>query len=515
MIVPRTLFGKLLLLFLGFGALMTGVFVFVMRVSHETYHLEFDQLANRQLAHQYVAASLLVREPPLTAHNFASSLRRITSINPNIDVYVLDARGEILAASAPGGHVVRQRVALEPLARFLDGRTELPLLGDDPTDARRRDVFSVALLSIPDCPAAYLYVVLNRHDEGSPAAGLKTTYAIGEGAGVVLAATVLAIAASILFLRLLTRRLGVLQESVEKFRDSRFVESPILQEAGEDRAPDDEIERLRRLFVELAARIREQMHELQHTDEMRRELLANVSHDLRTPLTSLQAHLETLSIKDELPLEERRTYLAISLQQCRRLIKLVEQLLELAKLDARQVTISPEPFQLAELVQDVVMKSSLVARRGGVALSVEQPKESIPLVVGDIALIERVIDNLVENALRHAAAGGRVTVRLTPESDLVRVTVHDTGPGIPEGERERVFDRFYRGDKSRSSESGHAGLGLSIARGILELHGRTIDFVSRAGEGTTFFFGLPIAVSPQSSRSLLEEPLSHRESAAG
>jgi signal transduction histidine kinase len=511
---PRTLFGKLLLLFLGFGALMTGVFVFVMRVSHETYHLEFDQLANRQLAPQYVAAKLLVREPPLTAHNFASSLQRITSINPNIDVYVLDARGQVLAASAPGDRLVRQRVALEPIARFLDGHAELPLLGDDPSDARRRDVFSVARLSIPDCPAAYLYVVLNRHDSGSPAAGLKTTYAIGEGAGVVLAATVLAITGSIFFLRLLTRRFGVLQESIERFRDSRFVDSPSLQ-AGEDRTPsDDEIERLRRLFGELAARIREQMHELQKTDEMRRELLANVSHDLRTPLTTLQAHLETLSMKDELPVEERHTYLAISLQQCRRLIRLVEQLIELAKLDARQVSISPEPFQLAELVQDVVMKGSLAARRGGVTLHVEQANESMPLVVGDIALIERVIDNLVENALRYAAAGGRVTVRLMPQADLVRVTVHDTGPGIPEGERERVFDRFYRGDKSRSSTSGHAGLGLSIARGILELHGRTIDFVSRPGEGTTFFFELPIAVPPLSGRASHREELSHRESAA-
>lgn len=490
MIFPRTLFAKLLLLFLGFGALMTGVFIFVMQVSHETYHLEFDQLVNRDLAQQYVQANLLIREPPLTAHNFARALGRITSINPNIDVYVLDARGDILAASATAGKVVRTRVSLEPIARFLDGRAALPIRGDDPTAAGRRDVFSAAPLSIPDCPAAYLYVVLNRHHEGSPAGRLKTTYAIGEGAGFILAAIVLAFGGSILFLRTLTRRFAVLQSDLERFRDSQFAVVPP-SDAQNDRPSDDEVERLRRLFVELTERIHTQMQELHKTDEMRRELLANVSHDLRTPLTTLQAHLETLSIKDDLSADERRTYLATTLQQCRRLVKLVEQLIELAKLDARHVTMSPEPFQLAELVHDVALKFALMARRMGVTLRVEPP-QSTPLVLGDIALIERVVDNLIDNALRYAGSGGAVTVRVTLRPQAVRIEVHDTGPGIPESERARVFDRFYRGDRSRSSESGHAGLGLSIARSILDLHGQSIDFVSAPGQGTTFFFELPL-----------------------
>lgn len=493
MIWPKTLYAKLLLLFLGFGVLMTGVFIVVMRVSHETYHLEFDQTVNRGLAAQYVRAKLLVREPPLTAHNFANALRRITDINPDIDLYVLDARGGILAASDTRVPVVRPRVGLEPIGRFLDGQRDFPLLGDDPTDARRRRVFSVAPLSIPDCPAAYLYIVLNRHDEGPGLGRLKTTYAIGEGTGIILVAAVLAIAGSLLFLHLLTRRLGVLQEDIERFRDGRFVELPA-GSSGHDRPEDDEIERLRRVFVHLAERIHGQMQELQETDELRRELLANVSHDLRTPLTTLQVHLETLSLKEELPTEERRALLAVTMGQCRRLVKLVEQLLELAKLDARQVSISPEPFQLAELVQDIVMKFQLTARRAEIALNIERA-DDLPLVTADIALIERVVDNLIENALRYAASGGHVTVRLMPVSQGVRVEVHDTGPGIPDSERAHVFDRFYRGDKSRSSSSGHAGLGLAIARSILELHGRAIDFVSSAEQGTAFYFDLPAVLT--------------------
>jgi signal transduction histidine kinase len=226
---------------------------------------------------------------------------------------------------------------------------------------------------------------------------------------------------------------------------------------------------------------------------MRREFLANISHDLRTPLATLQAHVEALSLKDDLPRDERQRYLAVTLQQCQRLVRLVEQLLEVAKLDARQVPLKSEPFQIAELVQDVAMKWQLAARGAGVTVSAVAPTVSVPLVTGDIALIERVLDNLMDNAVRYAGTGGQVTLRLTVGVDAVRVDMHNTGAEIATSERAQVFDRFFRGDKSRPAGSGHAGLGLAIVRGILDLHGSSIDFVSPPGGGTTFFFDLPMA----------------------
>lgn len=490
MIRRQTLYSKLLLLFLGFGALMVAAFFIVMNISHETYHLEFDQVVNRDLARQYVAQNLLIRAPPLTAHNYAASLNHITAINPDVDVHVLDAQGNILASSTSNRPVLRTRVAIAPVKRFVAGTSNFPLLGDDPTDEHRRGVFSVAPLSIPDCPAAYLYIVLHREERTEGGHQLKTTYAIHEGLGILLVAVAAAVAASLLFLRLLTRRLSALQQDIEQFQASEFSILPALDGPGPDVQAGDDIERLRVLFVKLAERIRSQMQELQKTAEIRRELFANVSHDLRTPLATLHAHLETLSVKDELSAEDRRTYLAISMRQSQRLIKLTERLLDLAELDARQIQLSPERFQLAELAHDVAMKFNLTAKRRGIAVEVVHP-EQVPLVTADIGLIEQVFSNLIENAVRYAPAASMVTVRLIPQHHAVRVEIHDRGPGIPAGERERVFERFYRGDKSRSSESGHAGLGLALVRGILDLHGRSVDFVSTAAEGTTFFFDLP------------------------
>lgn len=223
---PRTLYGKLLLLFLAFGAIMTLGFIAVMRISHETYHLEFDQTTNRELARQYVAANLLVPEPPLTAHNFANALRRLTEINPYIDAYVLDARGEILAASARKMPLARVRVAPEPIRAFLGGQASLPILGEDPTESQQRKVFSAAPLSIPDCTAAYLYLILHGRDHGTGTRQLRASYSINEGVGIILLAGLLAVAGSMLFLRLLTRRLAVLQKDMEHFRDDQLAEPP-------------------------------------------------------------------------------------------------------------------------------------------------------------------------------------------------------------------------------------------------------------------------------------------------
>ena len=486
----RTLYRKLLLLFLGFGAVMTIVFIVVMRFSHEAYHLEFDQTVNRDLARSYIEENLLQTASPLAVNRLRSALIDLARINQSIDLYAIDKSGEIVAASVAAPTLARRRIALGPVLAFLADGSVLPILGDDPRDSHGRAVFSAAQVAVSDSAARYLYVVLHRRDGGSSAEQLKTTYAIHESVGVLIAAVVLAVAASLLFLRLLTRRLRLLGSAMESFRQSNFTQLPAAGPSREDRS-GDEIEQLNGLFVQLASRVRSQMTELQRTDAMRRDFLANVSHDLRTPLTVLQAHLEILAVKEGLSHQEQRGFLDVAIRQCRRLIQLVQQLLELAKLDALQVRIVAEPFQLAELVQDVVMKFASTAGRTDVKLEAEYPTEA-PLVLADVGLIERVLDNLIDNAIRHSPSGSSVIVAAVLVTGAMRVEVRDNGAGIESADRKQIFDRFYRGDASRSSESGNAGLGLSIVKGILQLHRVEIDFTT-SSRGSTFVFSLPLA----------------------
>jgi signal transduction histidine kinase len=255
---------------------------------------------------------------------------------------------------------------------------------------------------------------------------------------------------------------------------------------------DDEIDRLNAVFRDMAGRIREQLAELERGDRMRRELVANVSHDLRTPLAALHGYLETLVLKgDRLDPEQRRRYLEIATEHSAKLGRRVAELFELAKLDACDVKLQRERFSLSELVQDVVQKFQIEAGRRQVQLHTERDS-SLPLIDADIGLVERALENLIGNAVRHTPSNGQVTVSVDGGESLVRVQVRDTGPGIAPDELPSVFDRFYRCRGGEANGSG-TGLGLAITKKIVELHHGSIQVSSRPDEGAVFTFSLPAA----------------------
>jgi two-component system, OmpR family, sensor kinase len=483
--LPRTLFGRLLLVFLLFGVVMTAALLYVMQVSHQQFHLEFDQTVNRDLARQYVASNFLLTDSPLTAATLHHGIAKLAAANPAIDIYLLDDAGGIVASSVPEAYRRRTRVNLQPIKEFIAGRPA-PVLADNPRDESGKDVFSAARFHVTGCPADYVYLVLGRAEEAPGASRLRNTFAVREGAGIILLAAGLSVALSLFFLRLLTRKLSVLEQTMSGLENLHAAPDGVAPRRG----GGDEIDRLEAIFRDLAARIEAQMAQLQSVDTARREMLANLSHDLRTPVTTLLAHLETLQM-DEPPLSEpeRREYVDVAMRQGQRIARLVEQLLEAAKLDARQIVANPESFPIGELLQDVVQKFSLSARERGIELTSQVAPAQLR-VYADIALLERVFDNLIDNALRHTPQGGQVTVSAIPHGERVRLAVADSGSGMTPEEAARVFDRFYRGDHGRSTTSGQTGLGLAIVRSILELHGTTITIDTRPGRGATFQFEL-------------------------
>jgi signal transduction histidine kinase len=482
---PRTLFGRLLLVFLLFGVVMTAALLHVLSVSHEQFHLEFDQTINRKLAQEYVAANFFLADRQLDAKTLHQGIGKLAAANPGIDVYLLDLQGRIVASSVPKPEWRRSAIDIGAVEEFLAGRPA-PIMGDDPRQSTGRTVFSAAPFHVRDCPGDYLYLVLGRAEDAPGAAKLRSAFAIREGAGIIVLAGVLAVALSLLVLRLLTRRLSVLDQTMSRFE--RLTASS--SRPAERRRDGDEIDRLEALFKDLAARIEAQMAQLQSIDSARREMLANLSHDLRTPITTLLAPLESLQM-DEPPLDEqaRREYIEVSIRQGRRIAQLIEQLLEAAKLEAGQISARTEAFPIGELLHDVVHKFALTARERGISLVASVQPEGLR-VVGDIALLERVFDNLIENALRHTPDGGQVIVSASRAGERARVAVSDSGAGMTPEQAARAFDRFYRGDHGRSTASGQAGLGLAIVKSIIDLHGTTISVDSRRGHGTSFRFDL-------------------------
>jgi signal transduction histidine kinase len=241
----------------------------------------------------------------------------------------------------------------------------------------------------------------------------------------------------------------------------------------------------------MADKIHEQFEGLQETDRLRRELISNVSHDLRTPLASMHGYVETLLLKDHsLGESERMRYLEITRKHSLRLRSLISDLFELSKLDSTSSQPTLESFSLAELLQDVTQEFELEAQKKGIILEIS-PQSGPAAVHADIGLIQRVLENLLRNALRYTPAGGRITISLQPRADHVAVAVADTGCGIAEHDLDRIFDRFYRSEQGEEGRSNSAGLGLAIVKRILDLHGSRITVRSTPNQGTCFEFDIP------------------------
>ena len=253
----------------------------------------------------------------------------------------------------------------------------------------------------------------------------------------------------------------------------------------------DEIDSLGENFNQMANQLDQQLHELASNDAKRRELIASVSHDLRTPLTSMYGYLETLSLKsDTLTEQERQNYINIATKQSKRLIQLVSELFELSKLDSVETLLSIEAFSLGELIQDVSQKYELTAKNKNIQI-ITNFGQNMPFAYGDIALIQRVLENLMDNAITNTPNGGSITLELNEQNENIRVMIADTGVGIPEEDLPHIFERFFHRDRTATVDKQGTGLGLAIANRIVSLHGSTIEAKSRINEGTTFLFHIP------------------------
>ncbi|MEN8196851.1 MAG: ATP-binding protein, partial [Pseudomonadota bacterium] len=452
---------------------------------------EVDQSLNAPLA-QYIAdAYPLIDGGEVNRPVLKELFDKLMVINPRIEVYLLDGEGTILAFSAEPGRVTREAVDLVPVRAWIAGPDMLPLRGDDPRDAAGQKPFTAAPVKDGDALAGYLYVVLGgeKYDSvaGMVSESLIVRLSLFAGGLGLLAALVV----GMLSFAWLTRRLRRLTQAVDRFRDDGF-ESPMTL-AGWRRG-GDEIDRLGVTVEEMSQRIADQIEQLRQADAARRDMVANISHDLRTPLASLQGYLETLSMKeDSFSAEEKRKYIDLAARQSDRLSRLVTELFELTMLDSTGTRLNFEPFSLPELVQDVTQKFQPQAERRNMTLELDMPA-SAPFVRADIGLIERVLENLIENAIKYTPEGGTVSLSLVPGTDGIEARVSDTGPGIPEADRERIFERFYRVEKSRADAPEGTGLGLAITRRILQLHDSPIEVESTPGHGAAFSFRLPLAL---------------------
>ena len=472
----NTLFARLSAALLVIVILMGSVFFVAGRINTQLYYEELTQRLNAPIAMYVTGQRDLISNgiPDLESLTELSSHAMV--INPTAEIYLLDTEGYILGHGLPPETVMLERVELAPLKELIDGSATMPIRGDDPRSGSTRKVFSAFEVRNEGRLEGYLYVVLGGQTYEALSRDIGSSY-VGKISLYIAVAVVLAAATvGLLVFGLLTRRLKKLSVEMRRVSDSGFEQVPCIEPAS---ASDDEIDQLARSFVSMSGKIKEQLAQLKENDNLRRELVSNISHDLRTPLSAMQGYLETLIIKGEaLSEEERDRYLKIARRHVVRLGSLIGDLFELSKLDSASVTPQLESFSVPELVQDIAQEFQLQAEKKNITLSLNLDTNSA-FTIGDIGLIQRVLENLVRNAIRFTPVGGEVTLSISERPQSVAVAVSDTGAGIPDNEISHIFDRFYRSDQGNGSRSDSSGLGLAIVKKILDLHDSRITVVSK------------------------------------
>jgi signal transduction histidine kinase len=281
----------------------------------------------------------------------------------------------------------------------------------------------------------------------------------------------------------LTDRIVTLNQAAKKIAQGQLtVRVPV--------TGNDEMASLARTFNDMATQLQEAADRQLELDALRRNLIAWAGHDLRTPLASVRAIIEALAdgVIDDPATVDR--YLHTAQREIRSLSLLIDDLFELAQLEAGGLQPDLSANSISDLISDTMESFSQLAARRDLTLE-GHVEPGVDPVLMDVQLIGRVLSNLLGNSLRHTPPGGTVRVQASRADNQVLVEVHDTGEGISEEDLPNIFERFYRGEKSRARARGGSGLGLAIARGIVEAHGGQIGVESTPGQGTQFYFTFP------------------------
>jgi len=274
----------------------------------------------------------------------------------------------------------------------------------------------------------------------------------------------------------LTKRQGI-QEEGRPLRDLSVGITPVFDEGG---------------AILWYVAVFHDITRLKELDRMKSEFISMVSHELRTPLASIMGYTEMLLTEEPGPLTPtQKEFLEISYQSSERLLHIVEELLDVSRIETGRIKLKLERLRMEELVADIVEAMRPAAESKGLSLSLEV-RGPIPPLEGDRARLEQVMNNLLSNAIKFTPEGGEVWVRLAGRDDHIEVAVADTGIGIASEEMPRLFGKFFRASSAVERKIGGTGLGLFITKSIVELHGGRIWAESELGKGSTFRFTLPL-----------------------
>lgn len=497
----QSVYGRLsILLFLS--VLVVAIFSsFIFVGLSQRYQQEITQNIHSDLAKHIVKEHLLFKNDKPDYAAAEKLFSNLMVLGPNFEFYILSKSGQVLACSGEPDKVKIANINTKDIIKFIElGEEKELILGDDPRSTERKKIFSAAEITNNNQEViGYVYVILASQIYDRTVSTVLGSKNLQLGLLLTLKLLAMTFIAVIGIARIITHPLCNLTTEVKKIEEIGFDKRPTQKDLPllktNKSTPDsaNEIEILTHSFNKLLSKLNSQYKNIVTIDELRKELISHVSHDLRTPLASLLGYLETWQMtKEHSTKEESSKYIETAQRNAEKISMLIEQLFELAHLDSGNVKVKLEKFSIAELVQDVLQKFQIIANKKNISLAVT-PQDSSIEVVGDIEKLERVFTNLIENALRHTNENGSIIVRLKHEARSVAIEVSDTGIGIPAQDVEHIFTPHFKAENSVRGDTAHGGLGLAITKKLLSLHQANIQVRSIEKKGTTFLFKLATA----------------------
>jgi len=453
--------------------------------SSEKFADEVEQVLHRDLAAHIVHDNEELNNGIIEASSLTSAFHTKMLLGPEWEFYALDINGKVLAYSAPEGAVKLKSVNLKPINDYLNGKN-FPVYGDDPRALGTQKIFSVTpIISAQSSQTqGYLYVVIGGQKRDSATALLAGSKVLKDSAFILGLAILFGLAAMLIAVTIITKPLKKLSQRTIEYVNNDFTH---LNQSKNSWLVSKEIQDLEASFASSAQHINKQLSQIKNTEQLRRELLSHISHDFKTPLTGLNGYLETWLISPE---NKRSVELIqLALKNGQQINQLVEQLFELARLESGDIQFIPEPVNVVELAYDVMQRLRYQAETQRVALSVEVDTNHGIIAYADIGKLERVLVNLIDNAIRHTHANGAVKIEINDFRNKVAMSITDNGMGIRQDELDAIFEPKYQASNTQGNLN-NAGLGLSIVKRLLEIHKSAISVSSKPGMGSKFTFEL-------------------------
>lgn len=478
------LYRRISTLFIAVLFVFAAVTLYISVQAANHYSQEVNQNLNRNLAANVaVMMEPFIRDGIINEAGIEDLVHSMMVINPSIEVYLLSTEGRILSYVAPEKVVKLESISLDPLNSFLEDTPKKIIYGDDPRNPGEKKIFSAAEIIQENRLTGYIYIVLASQEYASAASVVRGSYMLGLSIRSIITILIGSALVGLLALWFIVKKLNRIVRGIQKFSDGDL-------KTRIEVKSDDDLDQISSVFNSMADTIEQNIEDLKGLENLRKELISNISHDLRTPIASIQGYAETLILKkDNIEAKEQEKYLGIIYKNCDNLQELVTNLFELSKLQANQVTLNREPFSIGELVHDVANKYRILSQKKGVSINTIVSKDT-PVVDADVLLIDRVLQNLIDNAIRFCKDGDTINIEIKSGAEKqVSVTIADTGAGISQDNLPHIFERYFKKD----DRGGSSGLGLAIVKRIIDLHESSIDVKSVVGQGTTFNFSLPVA----------------------